>query len=158
MKTILITFTGNYVSENSKENLNKVLLNAITTYTDAEGELDIVHLSDEDVKKVLIREGIVEAKSKSKRNTDFENELTKYCELVVWKTGIDPRDEDDGNNKILFIKAFFIFPELRQPKQVLHWLKNCVNPTPKCQGILELHGLTNLPDWVKEITSITNVL
>lgn len=157
MKAILITFTGKYIAGSTQEDLNEILLRTIATRTNAEGEFNIVHLSDEDVAKILIREGIVEAKSKSKRN-NFEDELIKYCETVLKKTKMDLRNEEDDNNKILFIKAFFMFPELRQPKQVLHWLKNCTDPTPRCQNILGLHGLANLPDWVKEITSITNVL
>lgn len=157
MKAILITFTGSYKPGIPESSLNEFFVRTIAERTDNVEEINITHLSDIDVAKTILRGTLSRVKSESK-NSDFENELIEYCKTVLNKAGIDPRDQEDSKNKFLFIKSFFIFPELRQPKRVLNWLKNCENPTPKCQNILGLHGLANLPEWLKEITTITNIL
>lgn len=157
MKAILITFEADFLTSTQESILVTQILKAVSDETNANGTCKISIFSDKEVGDMLAS-GLLNSHTRSKKTTEFEDELIKYCKTVLKKTEMDLRNEEDDNNKILFIKAFFMFPELRQPKQVLHWLKNCTDPTPKCQNILGLHGLANLPDWVKEITSITNVL
>lgn len=156
MKAILITFEADNLTSAQESLLITQILRIVSERTNANGTCKMNVFSDQEVNQILAT-GLFNS-AKSKRNSDFEKELFAYCKTVLKKTGMNPRNEDDDDNKILFIKSFFLFPELREPKRVLHWLNNCTEPTAKCQNILGSHGLSNLPDWVREIMSITNIL
>ena len=154
MRAIVVLFNGEFLSEAHEKDLIGTYMSMVERCTNAEGQAKIVSFTYQDIAKLFVEEAVERGKEK---NNDFEEELSKYCDTVLRLTDIANADSEQ-EKKLLFIKAFFSDPKLREPKKVLYWLKNCKQPAPKCQSILSLNGLSKLPKWVKEILAITNIL
>lgn len=154
MRAIVVLFNGDFLSEAHEKDLIGTFMSMVAQCTNAEGQAKVVSFTYEDIAKLFVEEAV---QKKVKRNSDFEEELIAYCRTVLRRTPIISTDTDQ-EKKLIFIKGFFSDSKLREPKRVLHWLKNCENPSAKCQSILDSNGLSNLPLWIKEIMSVTNIL
>lgn len=152
MRAIVILFNGDFTSEIHEKDFVNTCVSTMARCTNSEGEAKVITLNHQDIAKLLIKE-IGERKEKN----SFEEELAAYCNTVLRHTSIISTDTEQ-EKKFLFIKAFFNNPKLRESKRVLHWLRSCKSTTAKCQSILDSNGLSNLPEWIKEILSITNIL